>query len=864
MPSTAARTQDQLGALVSAVAGVWQARRAIAGAPSELVALLHRIEALPAAHNRPVAAVDQLAQAGVAMQLAGAAIRQLGGMHAALWRQVLRAIPILEQLDRFVRDAADLGAGAEEAARLIFPPDEDVRERLVHGYERFLAGYDGSTRRRRGVYFTPRPLVEFMVRSVDRTLRQDFGHPAGLASIATDQGLPRLRILDPATGTGTFLVAAIREIHRSITAGGDAKDWNDYVGGHLLPRLAGIEILPAAYVLAHANLTIALADSGYHSDRPLHLPLELGCALATPRSDAPPATVILGNPPYAGNSANRIPWVRELLRGISPEGGSCASYYHLAEQPLGEKKLWLNDDYVKFLRLAHWHVERAGEGLVALVTNHGFLDNATHRGLRAALWKTFPQIDLLDLHGNAKNREQAPPGTADRNLFAIEQGVAVAMLARPPGHVPARIRRGDLWGTREAKLERLDRSTLDQLATVPIQPQPPHGTWVCRPPTPQFRPARRTAPWRLCDAMPQWSTAPVTARDSFVVAFTREELAARLRDFRDLSIADAEIRARWFTQGRSPRYAPGDTRGWKLSEARRALADDPQWERDLVPCLYRACDVRWLAYRADLVDWPRRETMRHLLSGDNLALIARRQSPSAQPANYFWVTDRVALDGVIRSDNRGTESLFPLWLLDSSTADHALRQPNFAPAFVEAIATAIGLDWNGSPSISATDRHFGPLDLFHYLYGLFFAPNYRDSFADELRSDFPLVLLPRSPEQFHGIRQIGQRLVTLHTQGAAIDAIDPTEGPLVPGAPTWDDKRVWVGTTALLADVTPAMWDYRIGAHQVLRKWLNDRRARRLSAAERHRYAQIAAAIAETIALQSELRVAFEALTECR
>ena len=428
-----------------------------------------------------------------------------------------------------------------------------------------------------------------------------------------------------------FLTEGLKLVHAHLaakwsasgTSGSQLSDrWDQYVARHLLPRLYGLELMLPACVVATLKLVTALAETGFSFTRPSQLEISLANTLAGPperqrslfaereNSFLPaaaagrdsacrrPFTVIVGNPPFSGISQQQSRWIVDLLRGIEGGRGDWVNYFEVDGRPLGERKTWLQDDYVKFLRFAHWKIETTGAGIVGLVTNHGYLDNPTFRGVRQQLLATFPQITVIDLHGNRKKKERAPDGRPDENVFAIAQGTAIGLLCRPPGgDTDCELCHGELWGDAERKL-----SMLEQAAKLPAA-DPTDQTLAIRrvvPAAPQYFFAPRLAAVeneydaapRLPDLMPVNVTAPVTARDGFVVAFSREELLARMAEFRDLDVSDDEIRQRYFTNTRSAKYAAGDTRGWKLSEARHRLAADPNWQEHVQPCWYRPFDER--------------------------------------------------------------------------------------------------------------------------------------------------------------------------------------------------------------------------------------------------------------------------------
>ena len=363
-----------------------------------------------------------------------------------------------ERVSWIVDDLAELLRRADMAAVL-----EDFGHRtrredpVVHFYETFLAAYDPRMREARGVYYTPEPVVSYIVRSVDAILKEKFGRPLGLAD-------PNTLILDPATGTATFLYYVIRHIYEELQRQGQIGAWSSYVREELLPRIFGFELLMAPYTIAHMKLGILLRELGYDFEsnerlrvyltntleKGVHSKETIGFAeYITQEADAAtevkkeaPIEVIIGNPPYSGTSANMGEWITGLID----------SYRKVDEQPLGERKLWLQDDYVKFIRFGQWRIQKTGRGILAFITNHGYLDNPTFRGMRQSLMQTFTDIYLVDLHGNAKKRETTPEGGKDDNVFDIQQGVAIGIFVKEPGKSgPARVHHTDLWGLRKDK-----------------------------------------------------------------------------------------------------------------------------------------------------------------------------------------------------------------------------------------------------------------------------------------------------------------------------------------------------------------------------------------------------------------------------
>ena len=458
---------------------------------------------------------------------------------------------------------------------------------VVHFYETFLAAYDRKMRQARGVYYTPEPVVSYIVRSVDHILKTEFGLPDGLADNSMIEvpvpGKPKetrkvhkVQILDPACGTGTFLAQVIETIRDTVVAKHGAGMWPGYVHDHLLPRLYGFELLMAPYAIAHLKLGLRLKETGYDIEQSERLRVYLtnsleearerehgqltffGSWLAEEADRASevkrelPIMVVLGNPPYSGVSTN-----------MSAEATQLVDAYRVVDgKPLGERKVWLQDDYVKFMAFAQRRIERTGHGIVAFVSNHGYLDNLSHRGLRRSLLGTFDEILVVDMHGNTKKREKCPDGSKDENIFDIQQGVAIGIFIRglKGGTGARRVRRADLYGARRAKYEWLSASTTAATEWQPLEPVAKNYSFAV---TDRARAEEFDGLISITDAFRLSSSGIQTSRDHVVYGFDDSELreTVGLFDASEECTSNSVLRTRFWQGKRVKDYAPGDTRG---------------------------------------------------------------------------------------------------------------------------------------------------------------------------------------------------------------------------------------------------------------------------------------------------------------
>ena len=784
---------------------------------------------------------------------------------------------------------------------------------IVHFYETFLAAYDPKLRELRGVYYTPEPVVSYIVRSVDAVLKRDFALPDGLASdrASTDPSRDRqdLMILDPACGTGTFLYATVNHIRDRFRDRGDAGAWPGYVRERLLTRLFGFELLMAPYAMAHLKLGMQLAgldlpegeraawavQAGERDRLRVFLTntLELAARQTLPlgefitreanAADAikrdKPVMVVLGNPPYSGHSANNDPWIASLLRGEdrtnnqgrdildSGKGAPTASYFMVDGQPLGERNpKWLNDDYVKFIRFAQWRIERTGHGVLAFVTNHGYLDNPTFRGMRQSLMRAFDEIYVLDLHGNSKKKERTPEGGKDENVFDIQQGVAIGLFIRRPGQATgdraARVYHADLYGERAAKYDWLTETDLASTEWTEVTPQTPFYFFV---PRDEHLAEEYERGWSLPDAMAVNVLGFQTHRDHFAIDFDEKELRARISEMRGETTSDAA-----FAEKYELNYG-GDG---NLALARRQLRADANWEQWLTRCLYRPFDWRPCYYSEVAMDRPRRELKQHMLR-PNLSLSVTRQTKAD-----YWRNAVVANTPTpaLYTEIKDGANVFPLYLYpdpskpdlwgaaagDAPSSAPGGRRPNLAPEFIAGFAARLGLRWvaDGKGDRQTT---FGPEDVFSYLYAIFHAPTYRARYADFLKSDFPRVPLTSNAALFRDLCALGDRLVALHLLEAEGDKAGRPSFPaggdnqveqvryLEPDAASGRRGRVYINPTQNFDGVEPDTWEFHIGGYQVAEKWLKDRKGRALTYDDIEHYQKTLAALAETATLMERI-----------
>ncbi len=571
--------------------------------------------------------------------------------------------------------------------------------------------------------------------------------------------------------------------------------------------------------------------------------------------------VVLGNPPYSGHSANTGAWIAGLLRGIdSTTGQKTGNYFEVDGLSLCERNpKWLNDDYVKFIRFAQWRIEQTGYGILAFVTNHGYLDNPTFRGMRQSLMQSFDDIYLLDLHGNSKKKEKALDGGKDENVFNIQQGVAIGLFVKrgKSQEKLAQVYHAELYGTRESKYAELAENDLNTTKWKTLQPQTPFYLFA-------FQDERVRAEyekgWKITEVMPINVSGFLTHRDNFAIDFEQEKLRNRISEMYNTELKDEEF---------AQRYDLKDNRDWKLGIARRQLREDSRWQEKLIQCAYRPFDTRWGYFSEVAMDYPRRALKENVAGKENLSIGVGRQGIAVQDTIWSLLTCSISpIDANIF--RRGGVNIFPLYLYPSgknylfdndylSTAPSG-RQPNLAPEFIAKLSARLKLTF--LPDVCGDmNKSFGPEDVLHYAYAVFHSPSYRIRYAEFLKIDFPKLPLTSNIILFRNLCTLGKELMELHLMKKQpklqtrypVAGNDMTENVRYTNPTDSIRGRVWINKMQYFDNVPPEVWNYHIGGYQVCHKWLKDRKRRQLSYDDMTHYQGIIAVLARTIELQVEI-----------
>ena len=778
-----------------------------------------------------------------------------------------------------------------EALLKNFGKSTKTSDPIIHFYETFLSEYDPKLRKARGVWYTPEPVVNFIVRAVDELLKTEFGLKDGLAdtsktkikvvaqgtavakgkdkgkAIIEEREVHKVQILDPAAGTGTFLAEVVKFIYNGKFQTMQGA-WSGYVEEHLIPRLNGFELLMASYAMAHLKLDMLLAETGYQPKKEQRFNVYLTNSLEEHHPDTgtlfanwlsteaneanhikrdTPVMVVLGNPPYSGESSNKGDWIMKLMEDYKIEPGG--------KEKLKERNpKWINDDYVKFIRYGQHFIEKNGEGILAFINPHGFLDNPTFRGMRWNLLKTYDKIYTLDLHGNTKKKETCPDGSPDVNVFDIEQGVSINLFVKTGKKKSDElgvVYHCDLYGKRQYKYDFLTENSIKSINYNSLPNNAPTYFMVQK----DFSLESRYGDgFLLPDILPVNSVGMVTARDEFCIHQTKKELTKTIERFLQL---DNESAREEFNLGK-------DVRDWQVGFARKDLSTSYPDDKKYTQILNRPFDKQWTFYTGNSKGfhcYPRSEIMRHFLKGSNLGISTTRGTEIDRGWEHILCTDTIIQHHTVSI--KEVNYLFPLYLYPNDgqldLGGTRTRKPNLAPGIVAKIADILGLKFTDEKEDKAGT--FAPIDLLDYIYAVLHSPEYREKYKEFLKIDFPRVPYPTDVEKFRRLVQLGGELRQIHLLESPIVGQFITRYP-VDGDNTVtrsmtaksigyepvskESGRVWINDTQYFENVPLIAWEFYIGGYQPAQKWLKDRKKRTLSFDDILHYQKIIVALSET------------------
>jgi hypothetical protein len=762
-----------------------------------------------------------------------------------------------------VDDLADTFRAANMSAfKKSFGERTPQNDPMIYFYESFLSAYDPALRKSRGVWYTPYAAVAFIVRAVDEILQKEFKLPNGLADTSkvktvtqtekndtidyAEKEVHKVQILDPAAGTGTFLAETISLIFEKFR--GQSGMWQSYVEKHLISRLNGFELLMASYTMAHIKIEHLLTQTGYTATDNQRLRVyltnsleEYHVATGTPfaeflareASEAngikrdTPIMVVMGNPPYSGESQNKSEWIMRLMDDYKKEPPADFTQQEknldlwLEVQEQSAQKLyernskWINDDYCKFIRLGQYFVDKNNEGILAYINNHSFLDNPTFRGMRWSLMKSFDKIYIVDLHGNNRRKEVCPDGSKDENVFdKIQQGVSINIFVktgRKAKGALAEVYHIDVFGKREEKYKYLRDSKFSKVKFTKLKPSAPEYFFV---PKDYENKEEYDNGFGIEELFSVNSVGIVTAKDSVFVNADKSALLKNVKDCFDIN-PDKKV---------------------------------------IQPINYRPFDRQYVYYDIEKIERAREKVMSHLLNGENIGLMVCRQ----QKTDGFYhclVHKHIVESSFVSNKTSEIGYSFPLYLYH----DHESRKPNLNETIISEISQQIGLRYVEEKEINSKKKCFAPIDILDYIYAILHSPAYRERYKEFLKIDFPRIPYPEDAEQFRKLSKLGRKLRSLHL----LEDIEPQQGTAnypITGSDEvekirYEDGKVFINSKQYFDRVPLEAWEFYIGGYQPAQKWLKDRKGRKLEFADIEHYRKIIWVLSETGKVMREIEM---------
>lgn len=756
---------------------------------------------------------------------------------------------------------------------------------VVHFYETFLAEYSPTLRKARGVWYTPQPVVNFIVRAVDDILKTEFNLPNGLADnsktkikrktvtkatadsrskvkeVEIEEEVHKVQILDPATGTGTFLAEVVKHIYKKFE--GQQGIWTKYVKQDLIPRLNGFELLMASYAMAHLKMDMLLTETGYKADDDQRFKIFLTNSLEEAHPDTQtlfsswlsdeadqantikrdsPVMVVIGNPPYSGVSSNNGVWISNLIDKYKKEPDGTK----LKEQ----NSKYLNDDYVKFIRFSEYLINKNGEGILAFISNNGYIDNPTFRGMRSSLLNSFSEIYIIDLHGNSKKQEKNIDGSIDQNVFDIMVGVAIIIAVKKKNENNiTNIHHFDCLGKRDYKYQFLTENNLKSIPFSKFKPSLPFLNFFKVDDNLQAKYYDLIA---LDKLFKENSVGVKTSRDTLLISENLKKLESNLDYFLNFSSDEVE-----------KKFSIKFSNKWNHEK----LIDKIKIEtlkKEIQKIRYRPFDDMFICYNDLLVDRTRKKVMQNL-NHKNTALIVGRQGQAVagDSWNISFISDCLSDMNIFA---RGGGMAFPLYLYSENNIqknafeNSVERVPNFNMEIVNQISNNLGLNFTNEKE--TTQNTFAPIDILDYIYAVLHSPTYRETYKEFLKIDFPRVPYPKDVKTFWELVKLGGEIRQIHLlESPTVEKYItqfPEDGDCIVDKPVYKNGNVYINKEQYFANVPEVAWNFYIGGYQPAQKWLKDRKGRELKFDDILHYQKIIVALTETDRIMKQIDKVFQ------
>ena len=761
-----------------------------------------------------------------------------------------------------------------------------MEDPIIHFYENFLAEYDPKLRKARGVWYTPAPIVNFIVRAVDEVLKSEFDLPKGLADSSktkvslstqtpdkrsstgykqTEKEFHKVQILDPATGTGTFLAEIVKHVNKKFK--GQEGIWSSYVENDLIPRLNGFELLMASYAMAHLQLHLLLKETGFKATKNQRTKIYLTNSLEQYHPDTgtlfanwlsseaneanhikkdTPVMCILGNPPYSGISSNNNKWISDLIE----------DYKYINGVHFNERKHWLNDDYVKFIRYGQHYIENNGSGLMAFINPHGFLDNPTFRGMRWNLLKTFDKIYVIDIHGNSNKKETSPDGSVDENVFDIRQGVSLNFFIKnekKKSNELGKVYHFDLYGKRKFKYDFLESKSINQLQYSELNPKGPNYFFI---PFDNSKYEKYNKGFKLDDLMQKYITGVMTAADNFIIDDEKSSLISKIKSFFENDLNEIEFKELY---GLGKNYSK-----WVIENKHKTSFDNNKIQQ----ILFRPFDKKWTYFDNNFLWRSRKSIMNNYVNKSNIGLITAKSNKS-KIADHFFVSNCMT---EAKTGESSTQSYnFPLYIYSESNNLESIEPSiEIIPNLKREILDKFMLDLDLSFSLEKSDNKnsFLPIDVLDYIYAVLYSPSYRETYNEFLKIDFPRIPYPKNQDSFWKLVKLGGDIRQLHLLESPIVedyiTIYPVDASNIITTKIakkdwefYDTKnnlgRIWINDEQYFDKIPLIAWEFSVGGYQPAQKWLKDRKGKELKVDDILHYQKIIVALSETNRIMQEI-----------
>ena len=747
-----------------------------------------------------------------------------------------------------------------------------MEDPIIHFYETFLSEYDPKLRKARGVWYTPAPVVNFIVRAVNDILKTEFDLQQGLADTsktkikvnlqATDkrytnnvrtveEEVHKVQILDPATGTGTFLAEVVKLIYQKFE--GQQGIWSKYVETHLLPRLNGFELLMTSYAMAHLQLDLLLTETGYKPTTNQRFRVYLTNSLeeshpetgtlfanwlSTEANEAnhikrdAPVMCVIGNPPYSINSTNKRDWILDLIRDY--------------KQNLNEKKINLDDDYIKFIRYGQYFIDKNGSGILAYISNNSFIDGITHRQMRKSLLDSFDKVFILDLHGFAKLKEITLVADKDENVFDIQQGVSINIFVKTGKSKSKKITSlnyFDKYGSRQEKYDFLTENSLTSIKWKRLNPTEPYYFFVEKDFSEQ---SSHNEGFKVIDLFKESNSGIKTDRDKLFYDSNKMDLENRFK-----TLLSNELTGTFIEE-----YSVKDSGSYRITSAIKKVKFK---EQNIQSSCYRPFDKCYTYYDPQLISRPAQKAMAHFNGHQNIGLVLGRQG---QVIGHMQWNLIFCIDSLVDYNifYRGGGYVFPLYLFDHNNGKQTIEQsvhktPNLKAEIVKQIAESLGLTFTNEKE--AIPNTFAPIDIFDYIYAVLHSPSYREKYKEFLKIDFPRIPYPSDSTTFWQLVTLGSELRQIHLlESQIVDKYTtqyPIDGNNVVTKPKYENGKVFINDTQYFDNVPDVVWSFYIGGYQPAQKWLKDRRERTLEFEDILHYQKIIVALAQTEKIMAKI-----------